>query len=468
MTKNVDIAILGSGSAGLYALGSASKKTKNFVLINGGELGTTCARVGCMPSKAIIQMAEDFNRRHILKRYGITGQNNLNIDLAESMEHVRDLRDIFVERVMGKSTDKLPKDKFIQGYAKFVEPNVLEVNGEAIHFESVVIATGSRPFVPKVWQKFGDKVITTNEFFELEQLPESMAIIGLGAIGLELGQALNNLGIKVVGIDKLTNIAGLKDTEVNKTAINIISKEFPLWLGSEAEITAKGDKLKVTAGENSVIVDKVLASLGRVPNLENLDLDKLGITCDARGIPEYNRNTMQVVDDATVFIAGDANGEKAMLHEAGFEGRVAGLNATSNEILAFKRKTSIAITFCEPNITTVGSSLDELDTDSIAIGEVNFAPVGRALIMGKNKGLLRVYGDKQTGKILGASMIAPKGENLAHLLCWAIEQDLTVIDLLRMPYYHPVIEEALQAALYDLLAKTNIETQLPIELELLK
>ncbi len=160
-----------------------------------------------------------------------------------------------------------------------------------------------------------------------------------------------------------------------------------------------------------------------------------------------------------VFIAGDVSGDRPILHEAGDEGRIAGYNAAQGEAAAFRRKVPLFINFCDPNIAIVGARWNDLDPATTAVGQILFAPVGRALIMGKNKGVLRVYGDKASGRLLGAEMIGPKGENLAHLLAWCIEQDLTVGRLLRMPFYHPVIEEALQAALYDLYAKVDAKNQ---------
>jgi dihydrolipoamide dehydrogenase len=191
-----------------------------------------------------------------------------------------------------------------------------------------------------------------------------------------------------------------------------------------------------------------------VPNVENLGLETLGIALDDRGMPPFNPNTMQVAD-LPVFIAGDVTGDRMILHEAGDEGRIAGYNACRDKVTAFRRKTPLAINFCDPNICAVGARPGELDPDSTATGEIGFAPVGRALIMGKHRGLLRVYGDRHSGRILGAEMVGPRCEHLAHLLCWCIEQQLTVSELLRMPYYHPVIEEALQAALYSLYRKVD-------------
>jgi len=452
--RNVDVAIIGSGSAGLNAMGQVRKAGKTFVLINGGEPGTTCARVGCMPSKAMIQVAEDYHRRTHLGKFGVDGHEALTLDVGEAMEHVQDLRDTFVDRVLTNSTDDMPEDLFIQDYARFLEPTLLEVAGQRIRAGAVIIATGSRPLLPTAWQPFGDRILTTDTLFELEDLPSSVAVIGLGTIGLELGQSLSRLGVDVTGFDQLHTIAGITDPEVVQAAIEVIGKEFPLHLGHAAEISEEGDQLRVSAGEHSVLVERVLCSIGRVPNIDRLGLENLGMPLDERGLPAFDSNSMQV-GDLPVFIAGDVNGERPILHEAGDEGRIAGWNAARGERQRFRRKTPLFINFCDPNICAVGQRFSELDTDATAVGQIKFAPVGRALIMGKNRGVLRVYADKRTGRLRGSEMIGPKGENLAHLLCWCIEQRLTVGDVLRMPFYHPVIEEALQAALYDLYSKVE-------------
>ena len=453
--RNVDVAIIGSGSSGLNALGQVRRAGRSFVLINGGEPGTTCARVGCMPSKAMIQVAEDYHRRTHLGKYGVDGHEAMTLDVPEALEHVQELRDTFVDRVLGNSTDDMPPELFIQDYARFIEPTLLEVAGQRIRAGAVVIATGSKPVVPEAWRAFGDRVLTTDELFELEDLPPSMAVIGLGTIGLELGQSLSRLGVAVTGFDQLTTIAGAQDPEVAASAIEIMGKEFPIHLGERAEIKETPDgRLEVSAGPHAVVVDKVLCSIGRAPNVAGLGLADLGVPLDDRGLPEVDPNSMQV-GDLPVFMAGDVTAYRPILHEAGDEGKIAGYNAARGERARFRRKTPLFINFCDPNICAVGTRWNDLDQDRTAVGQIKFAPVGRALIMGKNKGVLRVYGDKADGRILGAEMIGPKGENLAHLLCWCIEQGLTVGELLRMPFYHPVIEEALQAALYDLYAKVE-------------
>ncbi|HHJ34439.1 MAG TPA: dihydrolipoyl dehydrogenase, partial [Gammaproteobacteria bacterium] len=325
MSREVDVVILGAGSAGLFALSQVKRETDNYVLINGGELGTTCARVGCMPSKVLIQVAEDFHRKSIFDREGIDGAESLSVDIPASMEHVQDLRDVFVDKTLGV-TDEMDEQHLIDGYARFISNDTVEVNGEQIKAKSIIIATGSTPIIPVPWEAFGDDIVTTDSFFELEYLPSSMAVIGLGSIGLEIGQSLHRLGVEVAAVDQLQHVAKLEDEAVNELAITVLTREFPLWLGQAATLEKVETGIQVTAGEHRVVVDKVLASLGRRPNLENLNLDATDISFDENGIPVFDPLTMQV-GDLPIYIAGDVNADRPLLHEAGHEGRVAGFNA---------------------------------------------------------------------------------------------------------------------------------------------
>lgn len=458
----VEVAIIGSGTAGLNALSQVKPSGKSFVLINGGEAGTTCARVGCMPSKAIIQIAEDLHRRGVYDRMGIEDYETMQLNVSEGMEYVRDLRDNFVDRVLSYSTDKMG-DEFIETYARFVEPNLLELdNGQRIRADKIIIATGSTPIIPAAWMGFRDRIITTDEFFEQEDFPSSMAVIGLGVIGLELGQSLARIGVEAVGIDQLETIGGISDPVVAAAAIEAIGRDLPLWLGQAADVSEEPDgRLRVTAGKQSVVVDKILASLGRRPNLDQLNLTASGAPLDDKGVPIHDPHTAQVAD-LPIFIAGDASGQRPILHEAGDEGKIAGCNAVSEQVRSFKRRTPLAITFTDPNIVSAGVKYSELNLDTAVIGEMKIPPVGRAQIMGKNRGVIRVYADKASGRLLGTEMVSVRGENLAHLMAWCIQQEMTVGDVIRMPFYHPVMEEALQAALKDLYSQVDKKNPGPL------
>jgi len=196
--------------------------------------------------------------------------------------------------------------------------------------------------------------------------------------------------------------------------------------------------------------------MGRRPNLERLKLENLGVALDENGVPDFDRGT-QRIGDTNVYIVGDADNEKPILHEAADDGKVAAFNILAGKPVAFKRKTPLAITFTDPNIIQVGSAWEDLDQDHLVVGQIPMGPVGRALTKAKNRGLLKVYVEKNSGKLLGGAMIGVCGENIAHLLAWSVQQEKTVVDLLRMPYYHPVMEEALQGALRNALGKLEID-----------
>jgi dihydrolipoamide dehydrogenase len=441
MSRNVDVAILGAGSAGLNAFSQVRPTTSNVVLINGGHYGTTCARVGCMPSKVLIEVAKEYSRRQHFENFGIKGSDQLSIDGKQVMNYVRSLRDAFVGRVM-QAIDKIG-DHNIKGYARFIEPNVLEVNGERIEAKKIIIATGSRPIVPSEWQ---DKVITSDDFFELETLPESIAVIGLGVIGSEIGQALARLGVKVIGIEKSSKICGISDPAINKVAVEELSKDFEqLWLGTSAELAKTADGIQInTDNGKSATVDMVLSAIGRSPNIENLGLEVSGLS--------INPNTMQL-GDLPIFIAGDVTSHNPILHEAADDGVIAGYNATQDQIQGFKRRVPLQIAFTDPQVVIVGKSIAELAGEKIITGERGFVMQGRTKVMARTHGHLRVYAEPEFGRLLGAEMMIPDGEYVGHFLALAIEHQMTVTDVLVTPFYHPTIMEGLDDALKAIAAQ---------------
>jgi dihydrolipoamide dehydrogenase len=205
--------------------------------------------------------------------------------------------------------------------------------------------------------------------------------------------------------------------------------------------------------EHAERFDYILSAAGRTPNLGGLDLAKSGLTLDRRGIPLYHSSTMQC-GDSHIFIAGDADDERPLLHEAADQGRIAGENAArAMEALPGLRRSPIGVAFCDPQIASIGQSHAELVASMdghFATGAVSFANQGRSRVMLQNRGMLRVYAECRTGRFLGAEMIGPRAEHLAHLLAWAHQNRMTIANMLDMPFYHPVIEEGLRTALREL------------------
>jgi len=443
-----DVAIIGAGTAGLAALRDVRKQTDSFVIIDDGDWGTTCARVGCMPSKALIEAANAYHRRHALDAFGVRGGGALRVDIPAVLARVRELRDGFVAGVR-KATEGLG-ERAIDGRAKIVAPDQVEVNGRRIHARRIIVATGSKPIVPAPWLALGDKLLTSDTLFEQRDLPARIAVIGMGPIGVEMAQALSRLGVEVTAFDGSDRIAALSDPAVSDALLAALRAEFPVHVGTLAEVALLDDgSVRVDSGCEEVRVDAVLAALGRRSDLASLGFEALGVKLDERGIPSVDRTTMRV-GDLPVFLVGDANADVPLLHEAADEGHIAALVATGAEIGPFKRRVPLSIVFCDPNVAIVGQRLDDLDPDGTLIGEQRFERQGRARMAQRNTGIVRVYGAPDTGLLLGAELCAPSGEHFAHLLALAIDRALTVHDLLRVPFYHPVLEEGLRAALRSL------------------
>jgi dihydrolipoamide dehydrogenase len=176
MTNSIDVAIIGAGTAGLSALREVKKRTEHFVLINDGPWGTTCARVGCMPSKVLIEAANAFHRRQSFGEFGIMGAHELTVDIAAVLRRVRRMRDEFVRSTL-KVTAGLG-DRAVDGRAELVGPNRLKVNGRQVQARRIVIAAGARPVVPTAWRALGERLLTTDTLFEQETLPARLAGCG--------------------------------------------------------------------------------------------------------------------------------------------------------------------------------------------------------------------------------------------------------------------------------------------------
>jgi len=461
--KKYDVAIIGAGTSGLSARREVEKVTDNYVVVDGGTLGTTCARVGCMPSKVLIQVAHDFHRREVLAQEGIHGGEKLTVDQQGVMKHVRALRDRFVRGVMS-GFEEWKESHFIGKYAQFIDRNTLDLGDEKIQADKIIIATGSKPIFPEAWKPFSSYFMDTDVFFEQETLPEKIAVLGLGVIGIELGQSLHRLGFNVTGVGRRDGIGGLSDPVVKEYARNKFAEEMNISFGGVQSLGEADGQIILKMESHEVRADKVLLAMGRRPNLKNLGLENLDINVNNSGVPDYNRKTFQV-GDLPIFIAGDVTGENGILHEAADEGRIAGFNAVHSPE-QFTTRTPLAITFSAPNICVAGLSYDDVTAreGEFAVGEVSFEGQGRSIVMLEEIGHLRVYGCKETGALLGAEMFAPHGEHLAHLVAWAVAMKLTVTQTLALPFYHPVVEEGLRTALRDLDSKLNNPKKGPLEI----
>lgn len=449
MQTHVDVAIVGAGSAGLSALRQVRKVTNNYLLIDPGPLGTTCARVGCMPSKALIHIANAYHRRRTFAEMGISGAEDLRCAIPAVLRHVRKLRDHFTKGMI-EATRELAGKRFIEERAVLVGPKRLRVGDRIFDADRIILAPGASPLIPREWQTFSEHILTSSTIFEQEVLPERIAVIGLGAIGLELGQALSRLGIEITGFNMASEIGGLSDPDVISAAAKIFAGEFIIHKGKAAKIKAADNGVKVLAGSAAAKVDKILVATGIRPNLDELGMETLGVELDEHGMPPVDPHTSQI-GDLPVYLAGDANGYAPILHEALDEGFIAGRHSfgADGASACYCRRPPLRIVFSDPQCAVAGQSFAALQDTRIVIGHVDFSQQARAVIEGRNAGVMRLYAEESSGRILGAEMVAPEAEHLAHLLAACIQANMTVNNALQLPFYHPTLEEGLRTALRD-------------------
>ncbi|WP_108652719.1 dihydrolipoyl dehydrogenase [Dongshaea marina] len=459
--RSVDVAVIGGGTAGLAAYRAAKSHTDSVVMIEGGPYGTTCARVGCMPSKLLIAAAESAHELSKAPQFGIHPQGEIRVDGAEVMQRVKSERDRFVGFVVD-GVNNIPAEDKLTGYARFLDSHRLQVDQHTlVEARRVVIATGSRPSWPESWNQLGDRLVVNDQLFDWDNLPESVAVFGPGVIGLELGQALNRLGVKVTMFGMGGQVGPLTDPKVMASADELFNQEFYLDANARVEwVQREGDQVYIKyqdkQGEpRELWVDYLLAATGRRPNVDKLGLENIKIELDERGVPFADPKTMQT-SVPHIFVAGDASNQLPLLHEAADQGRIAGDNAgRTTRIMPGLRRSKISVVFSDPQIAMVGETYRELterlgSCGCFATGAVSFNDQGRSRVMLRNKGILHLYAEQGTGRFLGAEMIGPSAEHLAHLLAWAHQQQMTVSQMLQMPFYHPVIEEGVRTALRDL------------------
>jgi dihydrolipoamide dehydrogenase len=459
----VDVAVIGAGTAGLSAYRAAKAQGARTVMIEGGPYGTTCARVGCMPSKLLIAASEAAHAASHADAFGVR-VGDVRIDGRAVMERVRRERDRFVGFVLD-SVERIPPEDKLRGYARFTSPHTLQVDDHTtVEASRIVIATGSTPAqLPKL-ADVEKGIITSDDVFYWDDLPSSVAVLGTGVIGLELGQALARLGVRTAVYARGGSVAQLTDPQVLRGAARALAEDFDLRFQSEL-VAARHDNGEVAltirdalGKESTERYQYVLVATGRKPNVERIGLEHSGLALREDGVPQFNPQTMQC-GTSHIFIAGDASTERPVLPEAADHGKIAGDNAGRYpDVRPGLRRTPLTIAFTDPNIATLGATYKTLcapGKPKFAIGQVSFENQGRSRVMLKNRGMLRVYGEYGSGRFLGAEMSAPSGEHLGHLLAWACQMRMTVEQMLELPFYHPVVEEGVRTALRDLAANLS-------------
>lgn len=451
-----DIIIIGAGTAGISAYKEAIKSTDNILIVNAGPWDTTCARVGCMPSKVLISSAQ---RMHDIQHADEVALDcRAQIDTSVVMSHVRTLRDRFTAATM-KDVDSWDATHKVSGTARFINANTIEVNQVQYQAKAFILAVGSTPNMKHEWSDaLGERYISSDTVFEIPELPKSIAVIGSGVIAIELAQAMHQLGVDTTVFARSKKVGALTSPELQALACEIFSQsmqiKFEVLPDTVALKNADSEQKKVSItytdnGTQNLEVDYLLSAMGRTSNLSTLNLACIDPSFNHLKQLPVHPKTKQLAD-LPIFVVGDAHTEKPLQHEAAYEGRMAVQSCLNLNHAAQERNiTGLSIVFSAPEMAISGQSFKQLTTEKIdfVTGRVSFERQGRALVLGKNQGAAEVYVDRASRKLLGAELLVDSAEHMAHLLSWMISEQISIDDILKKPFYHPTLEEGLRTAL---------------------
>ncbi|WP_440206460.1 dihydrolipoyl dehydrogenase [Acinetobacter oleivorans] len=447
-----DIIIIGAGTAGISAYKEAIKHTNNILIINDGPWDTTCARVGCMPSKVLISTA---NRMFdIQNAQEVALDVSAKINTNQVMQHVQTLRDRFTQATL-KDVEQWPAKHKISGKAHFIDSQTIEVNGQQYQSKSFILAVGSTPNCDQTWKKeLGNRLITTDQIFELKTLPKSIAVIGSGVIALEIAQAMHRLGVETTIFARSKRIGVLTSSRLQQLAQIELGKELKILfetLPNEVKCSEENVVLtyQLNETEKTLKVEYVLAATGRTSLIDTLKLENIDNSFKDIKLLPINAKTKQL-DTYPIFVVGDAYTSTPLQHEAAHEGKKVVYNCLNYpQVNSVKTLTPLGIVFSHPEMAIVGQSYKQLKDNGIDFitGEASYERQGRAIVLGKNRGAIEVYIEKESQKLLGAELFTEATEHMAHLLSWIIGEELTLNDILEKPFYHPTLEEGLRTAL---------------------
>jgi len=445
--KKVPIIVIGGGSAGRYAAREAARLGKEVLLASAPPFGGLCILKGCMPSKALLRSAHVLHSMHTeLGGLGLAHAGTISFDLpsivrmknrmiAEMADSARDS----VEEVAGLTLVEEP--------ATFLSPETVRVGRETVHFDRAVIATGSVPKIPDIPGLSRDWLLTSDDILELETLPESLIVLGAGPVGLELGQYLSMLGVRVsvVEISSRWNpevdpriaegyLASLRDKGLD-IHLGFRSERFDPS-GSRAVLhgTVSGEALRLEA-------DRVLAATGRRPDLDALNVGVAGVKLS-------HHQAIQVdpwlrTSNPRIFAAGDVTGALPVLNLATYHGEVAGFNAASSIPRKVEDRPVPTAIFTEPEFARVGLSESQARQFNLPVlsGYLPFSELGKAIVNRQTDGALKIVANATTREILGAEMYGPGASDLIHLITVALGLSATIDQYQRILHIHPTMAE---------------------------
>lgn len=451
-SENADTIVIGSGPGGYVAAIRAAQLGKDVKLIEKAEIGGVCLNVGCIPSKAIINVAKEYSKTTKTTPYG------LNYNEAElDMNKLQEWKDNEVVGTLTKGVEfllKKHKVEVIKGQAYFVSENSLHVSkgedqeGITYQFNDVIVATGSSP-IEIAGFEFGEDVLDSTGLLELNEVPESLTIIGGGYIGMELAGAFADLGSEVTIIEGMDRVlSGFEKDVVKPVTKAFKDKGVTLITDAKALRYEKNTEslnviYEVDGKEETLETSKLAVLVGRRPNTEDVSLELAGVEVEESGLVKVNEK-MQT-NNPHIYAIGDIVEGPALAHKASYEAKIAaaviaGQKGVENDYLVIP-----TVCFTEPEIASVGMTKAEAKEAGIEVetAKFNFQSNGRALSMNQKNGFVRLVAERETLRIIGAQIVGPEASELITEATLVIENLMTAEDVALTIHGHPSLSECI-------------------------
>jgi dihydrolipoamide dehydrogenase len=435
MHYDYDVLVLGGGAAGLSAAGIATNLGAKTLMVEREKLGGDCTWTGCVPSKTLLKAAKVVHQARTASRYGLT-DTEMEVDFQGVMEHVRSVRQEVYEDADAPEIFEDMGINVRHGTAHFVDGHTVAIRGadgnrHQVTGRFIVIATGASAFIPPIDGIDRVPVLTNEDLFDLEELPDRLAIVGGGPIGTEMAQAFSRLGSDVTVIDMADGILQNDDPDLSGRLREILEDEGVRYvLNAQVEgVTASNGTVAVAAEKNgssvTVEADRLLLATGRTANVDGLNLDAAGIETSRRGITVDDRCR---TNQKHIYAVGDVTGRYQFTHMSGHMAKVAVTNAILKMPSTIDSDHVPWVTYTEPELAHVGARESDLEESDVSHRTYRFpfSKLDRAITEGETEGLIKVHVKDLTGKILGASVLGAHAGELITSFAIAMRNGVTL------------------------------------------
>jgi len=454
LEDNYQVAVIGGGPAGYVAAIRAAQLGARVAIVEKGTFGGTCLNVGCIPSKAYLKNVEIIEHiRNAASRGIIIDSSQIKID----MEKVVQFKNGVVKKLTS-GVEALLKSNGVdiyRGVGKINKNKDVVINdSQIIKADKIILAGGSKVFMPNIPGIDNKKVLTSDDLLDIREVPETLVILGGGVIGAEMGLSFAGLGSRVIIVEMMDQIVPMFDNDVTGELMRIVKKKgIEIITGARiTEVVDKGDKLEIKIdGKESVIADKALLAIGRVPDLDAVGEVKLETERGRIKVDNYMETSVK-----GIYAPGDVNGIKMLAHVAFRMGEVAAENAVKGNHRSIKLLSAPSVVYTLPEVAMVGlteTQAREKYGDDIRIGRFNFSANGRALASGEAEGFVKVIADNRYGEVLGIHIIGPSAAELITQASLIMEMEITVDEVVKTIYGHPTYSEAIFEAFADVLGE---------------